>query len=169
MRTVTRLARADRLLTSFEARVAAALGQHQDGPLLTVLEQRTSGSLYGVPRAARCVRCGRVSRRVHSSYSHRLADLPVAGRQTGLDRARPGSLNSHRCDGDGLRKSPNMPMAGVVRRPCGQVAARSPRFDGVETLGGPILGTAVLYTLPRRVAHLHHRSKLHRATAQRTS
>ncbi len=35
-------------------------------------------------RAARCVRCGRVSRRVHSSYRRRLADLPVAGQPTML-------------------------------------------------------------------------------------
>ncbi len=35
-------------------------------------------------RAARCVRCGRVSRRVHSSYRRRLADLPVAGQPTVL-------------------------------------------------------------------------------------
>ena len=35
-------------------------------------------------RAARCSRCGRVSRRVHSSYHRRLADLPVAGQQTAL-------------------------------------------------------------------------------------
>jgi len=30
-------------------------------------------------RAARCSRCAHVSRRVHSSYRRRLADLPVAG------------------------------------------------------------------------------------------
>jgi len=35
-------------------------------------------------RAARCSRCGRVSRRVHSSYRRLLADLPVAGQQTAL-------------------------------------------------------------------------------------
>jgi len=35
-------------------------------------------------RAARCVRCGRVSRRVHSTYRRHLADLPVAGQQTVL-------------------------------------------------------------------------------------
>jgi transposase len=35
-------------------------------------------------RAARCHRCGRVSRRVHSSYRRRLADLPVAGQPTVL-------------------------------------------------------------------------------------
>ncbi len=35
-------------------------------------------------RAARCSRCGRVSRRVHSRYRRRLADLPVAGQQTAL-------------------------------------------------------------------------------------
>ncbi len=35
-------------------------------------------------RAARCSRCGWVSRRVHSSYLRRLADLPVAGQPTVL-------------------------------------------------------------------------------------
>jgi len=35
-------------------------------------------------RAARCVRSGRVSRRVHSTYRRHLADLPVAGQQTVL-------------------------------------------------------------------------------------
>jgi len=30
-------------------------------------------------RAARCGQCGRVSRRVHSTYRRRLADLPAAG------------------------------------------------------------------------------------------
>ena len=35
-------------------------------------------------RAARCSRCGRVSRRVHSTYRRHLADLPLAGQQTVL-------------------------------------------------------------------------------------
>jgi len=33
-------------------------------------------------RGARCVRCGRLSRRVHSRYRCHLADLPVAGQPT---------------------------------------------------------------------------------------
>ncbi|WP_354531090.1 transposase family protein [Nakamurella sp. UYEF19] len=35
-------------------------------------------------RAARCVRCRRVSTRVHSTYRRQLADLPVAGQPTVL-------------------------------------------------------------------------------------
>jgi len=41
-------------------------------------------SAHPTARAARCIRCGQVSRRVHSSYRRRLADLPVAGQQTVL-------------------------------------------------------------------------------------
>jgi len=42
--------------------------------------------IYAHPRgrAARCIRCGRVSRRVHSRYRRRLADLPFAGQSTVL-------------------------------------------------------------------------------------
>lgn len=47
-----------------------------DGMLMIVAHPRA--------RAARCVRCGRVSRRVHSTYRRQLADLPVAGAPTVL-------------------------------------------------------------------------------------
>lgn len=54
-------------------------------PTVVVVEQirRVDGMVtiaaHPPARGARCVRCGRVSTRVHSSFHHRLADLPGGG------------------------------------------------------------------------------------------
>jgi len=117
-------------------------------------------SIAAHPRArgARCGRCRRLSRRVHSSYHRRLADLPVAGQPTVVWL----TVRRFFCDQDGCSTGTFVEqIPGLTERHAQRSAGLQDALAAIALAGraGSKLATALgmpvsRSTLLRRIRHM---------------